>query len=113
MTFVSWKMLRRSWYMNKELYSEILESAKNNKYKKGFYERVHIFLKNEKIIDSVIFYLKKEKYRMLKEIKTIENLFDQNNPNIKQGFAMWKISLNILTHNKFIKQLKIDYEIKN
>ena len=65
LTFVSWKMLRRSWYMNKELYSEILESAKNNKYKKGFYERVHIFLKNEKIIDSVIFYLKKEKYRML------------------------------------------------
>jgi hypothetical protein len=112
LTFATWKMLRRSSHINIELYNEILGSAKTGTYKVGFYERVHDFLKQEKIIQSVLIYLKKEKTRMLKEIKIVEKSFDLTNSEVDKGFAMWKISLNILTHNKFIKQLKEDYEIE-
>ena len=113
LTYTTLKALRRSKYINQILYNEIIESAKTGKYEIGFYSRFHNFLKQELVVQRVLDYLKKEKIRMLKEIKAIEKSFDIKDVGVSQGFAMWKISLNILTHNKFIKQLKEDYEIKN
>lgn len=60
---------------------------------------------------KVINWLKSEKKRMLKEIRKVEKHFDTSNPVVKEGFDLWKQSMEIMTHNKFLEQLKIDYEI--
>ena len=113
MTEPIFKMLKIAKKEDPGLYVDILNAAKTLKYPDSeFPNRVHNFLKQHGIVKEIILWLKSEKKRILKEIKQIEKSFDLENIDIKESFDLWKEITVIMTNNKFIKQLKIDYELE-
>lgn len=113
MTEPVWRMMNLAKTKNSELYYKIKRAAELEYYEDpNLYLEVHDFLKENGIIKQILDWLKKERKKTIKEIKMVEKSFNMNNPAVKQGFDLWKESFVIMTHNKFIKQLKEDYRIK-
>lgn len=103
LTYPVWLLMKYSEKKNPTLHRELINSAKNREYPKDFYWKVHKFIKEQKIVEEILTFLKHEKNRLTKDI---EKLGIKN-----EGTKLWKMSMFILTGNKFVKQLKIDYKI--
>ena len=101
LTYPSWLLLKYSEKDNPTLHEEVIESATKRKYTEGFYEKVHNYLKEKGIVKKVLEFNKKEKKRLSKEIDSLQI----NN----EGTGLWKASILLLTRNKFIRQIKLDY----
>ncbi len=112
MTEPTYKLLKIAQDTDPDLFNEVVTAANTGEYvNKDLPMKVHAFLKQHSIIKEIIEWLKNEQKRLHKDISKISKNFDLDNPHVKEGFGLWKQAVNINTHNKFIKQLKIDYEI--
>jgi geranylgeranyl pyrophosphate synthase len=103
LTYPIWLLLNNSKKDNPRLYKEIIESAKNKRYRKGFQKRVFEYVKKKIIMNELISFLKREEKNMRKEIKKL------NTKN--RGTGLLKILSVMITHNKFLAQIKKDYEL--
>jgi len=103
LTYPSWLLLKYSEKDNPKLHKEIINSAKNRKYEKGFYEKVYAYINEKSIAQEVLSFIKHEEKRLIKEI----NSLNINN----EGSKLWKCSILGLTKNKFAKQIKLDYDL--
>ncbi len=103
LTYPSWLLLKHAEKDNLELHNEIMESAKNRKYEKGFFEKIYKYLKEKKIVKEVLEFNKDEKKRLFEEINSLEI----NN----EGTNFWKASILLLIKNKFAKALRLDYDL--
>jgi geranylgeranyl pyrophosphate synthase len=103
LTYPIWLLLNNSKRDNRQLFLKIIKSAKNKKYNKGFEEKVFNYIKEKGIMEEIISFLKKEEKHMRKEIKKL---------NIKNhGTDLLKILSAMITHNKFLVQIKKDYTL--
>jgi len=101
LTYPIWLLLNNSKKDNRQLFLEIIKSAKNKKYNKGFEKKVFSYIKKKDIMEEIISSLKSEEKHMRKEIDKL---------NIKnQGIDLLKILSVMITHNKFLVQIKRDY----
>lgn len=103
LTYPTWLLLKYSEKGNPELHKEVIESAKNRKYKEGFFEKVYNYLQEKEIIKEVLEFNKNEKKRLFKEIDSL-GLNDE-------GANFWKASILLLIKNKFVKVLRLDYDL--
>lgn len=101
LTYPIWLLLKKSKAERPELFEEVKKVARERAYGEGFYARVHAFLKETKIVEEVLGYTRKERNRLRQEI---DKLGIKN-----KGAELWKSALAILTDNKFVRQLKMDY----
>ncbi len=103
LTYPIWLLLKQTEKDNLKLHKEIIESAKNRKYEKGFFVKVYKYLKEKEIIKEVLEFNKNEKKRLFKEIDSLQI----NN----EGIKLWKAALLFLVKNKFAKVLRLDYDL--
>jgi len=103
LTYPIWLLLNNTKRDNRRLFLEIIKSAKNKKYNKGFEKKVFNYVKEKSVMKEIISFLKQEEKKMRKEIKRL---------NIKNhGTDLLKIISAMIAHNKFIVQIKKDYAL--
>lgn len=101
LTYPVWLLLNNSKKDNHKLFLKIIKSAKNKKYNKGFEKEVFNYIKKKNLMNEIICFLKNEEKIMKKET---------NKLSIKnRGADLLKILSVMITHNKFLVQIKKDY----
>jgi len=103
LTYPIWLLLNKSKKENLKLHEEILESAQKRQYRQGFMERVFSFIKESGLMNEIVSFLKKEEERMKKEV---DSLGVKN-----RGSDLLKILSIVVAHNKFLVQIKKDYDL--
>lgn len=103
LTYPTWLLLIRSKKDRPELFQEIRRVARERVHDGEFYQHVHDYLKESGIVAEVLGFVRKERNRLRHEI---DKLGIKN-----EGTKLWKAAMAILTDNKFVRQLKSDYQL--
>lgn len=104
LTYPTWLLLKYAEKNDQNLFNEVMNSAKNRKYpSSSFYFTVHQAMKDQKVIEKVLNFLKDEEERLSFSVQKL--------PLNLEGANLWISSIAILTHNKFQRQIEKDYSI--
>lgn len=101
LTYPIWLLLNGTKKDDPQLHQDIIDSARNRQYKDEFIERVVGYIKKTQLMNEIYSFLRKEEKRMKKEI---DRLGMDN-----RGADLLKILSLIYTHNKFLDQMRKDY----
>jgi hypothetical protein len=104
LTYPIWLLLKFTEKNNQNLFTKIVDSAKNRTYPdENFYFAVYNCFKDQGIVQTVLAFLREEKNRLIKETQG----FDLK----RAGLELWSGAISILTNNKFQRQIEKDYGI--
>ena len=101
LTYPIWLLLNATKKDDIKLHKDIIQSAKERVYKDKFIERVVEYIKKTQIMNEIYNFLRYEEKRMKKEI---DKLKMEN-----RGADLLKILSLIYSHNKFLDQIRKDY----
>ncbi len=101
LTYPTWLLLKFAESNDLKLFEEVINSAKHRSYSESFYFSVHQCIKEQKIVEKILTFLKSEKEKLVYEIEKLSLS--------KDGSDLWIGSMAILTNNKFQRQIKKDY----
>ncbi len=105
LTYPTWLLLDYSEKNDPELFAELIKSAEDRAYpNEQFYFKVHDCLQQQEMIQKILAFLRAEQERLTLEIKAL--------PLNQAGIDLLLGAIEILTHNKFQRQIEKDFQIE-